>query len=175
MSVGSVSLWSFQNLYPASLHDYHLSHVVQCLQDHVYHRHSGPWYARAEVPQCCFRGNAAWGDGNIHHVTGDITSGMYYNTKKAKRPEESRTFFGKEFLGTIKAANYPREMDEVLAALPPPPKQKKFNIKTMKTEQMKPDGTFYTPGEPRPPMIKCTEWTLNQAIPALYAAGIVQK
>ncbi|TVY39518.1 hypothetical protein LSUB1_G003956 [Lachnellula subtilissima] len=66
-------------------------------------------------------------------------------------------------------------MDKILAAQPPPPKQKHFNIATMKTEQMKPDGTFYEPGEDRPPMIKCTEWTVNQAIPALYASGVLTK
>jgi len=115
------------------------------------------------------------GNGIIHHVTGDITSGMYYDTKKAKRPEESESFYAKEFLGAIKASDYPHKMDQVLRAQPPPPKQKNFNIKTMKTEQMKPDGTFYELSEPRPPMIKCTEWTVNQAIPALYASGVLRK
>ena len=115
------------------------------------------------------------GGGMIHHVTGDITSGMRYDTKPGKRPEASDTFFAKEFIGTIKATDYPHEMNRVLEAQPPPPKQKHFNIATMKTEQMKPDGTFYKPGEARPPMIKCTEWTVNLAIPALYASGIVQK
>lgn len=115
------------------------------------------------------------GDGFIHHVTGDITSGMHYDTKRGKRPEDSETFFSKDFLGTIQAADYPQKMNEVLSAQPPPPKQKNFNIMTMKTEQMKPDGTFYAPGESRPPMIKCTEWTVNQAIPALYSAGVLKK
>jgi hypothetical protein len=113
--------------------------------------------------------------GMIHHVTGDITSGMHYDSKRGKRPEESESFYAKEILGTVDASDYPHEVDKVLSALPPPPKQKSFNIKTMKTEQMKPDGTFYSPGEPRPPMIKCTEWTVNQAIPALYASGVLKK
>jgi hypothetical protein len=115
------------------------------------------------------------GSGIIHHVTGDITSGMAYDTKKGKRPEESETFYAKEILGTINVSDYPHEMDKVLKAQPPPPKQKSFNIKTMKTEQIKPDGTFYEPDEPRPPMVKCTEWTVNQAIPALYTSGVLQE
>ncbi|KAH9220779.1 hypothetical protein DL95DRAFT_266785, partial [Leptodontidium sp. 2 PMI_412] len=57
---------------------------------------------------------------------------------------------------------------------PPPPKQKHFNVETMRTEQMKPDGTFYQPDEYRPPTIKCTEWTENQAIPALYESGVLR-
>lgn len=113
------------------------------------------------------------GEGMVHHVTGDITQGMEYQSREELRPEDSEVFFAKEFLGTIQKSVYPAAMDEVLRTLPPPPKQKHFNIKTMKTEQVKPDGTFYAPGESRPPLIKCTEWTINQAIPALYASGIL--
>ncbi|KAF1345143.1 hypothetical protein BDV97DRAFT_379149 [Delphinella strobiligena] len=102
------------------------------------------------------------GRGRIHHVTGDITTGMHYDSKPGRKPEESRTFFSKELLGAIIAKDYPQEMDRILRAQPPPPKQKHFNIKTMRTAQMKPDGTFYNPGEPR------------QAIPALRAAGVVK-
>jgi hypothetical protein len=36
-----------------------------------------------------------------------------------------------------------------------------------KQRQFKPDGTFYAPNEPREKMKKCTEWTEEQAIPAL--------
>lgn len=115
------------------------------------------------------------GGGIIHHVTGDITSGMSYDTKRGRRPEDSESFYAKSYLGVINKADYPHQMDQVLRKQPPPPKQKHFNIKTMKTEQIKPDGTFYAPGEPRPPMIKCTEWTVNQAIPALYDSGILRQ
>ena len=115
------------------------------------------------------------GPGYTHHVTGDITSGMVYASRKDERPEDSETYIGKEFLGKLKASDYPHELDRVLQALPPPPKQKHFNVATMKTEQMKPDGSFYSPGETRPPMVKCTEWTVDQAIPALYSAGIIHK
>lgn len=115
------------------------------------------------------------GSGIIHHVTGDITSGMYYDTKRGRRPEESESFYAKEYLGVVKTSDYPHRVDQVLRAQPPLPKQKHFNVKTMKMEQIKPDGTFYAPGEPRRPMIKCTEWTVNQAIPALYASRILQR
>ena len=115
------------------------------------------------------------GSGFAHQVLGDIASGMFYDAGRSERPEDAEMFIKKELLGTIDAADYPLRFDQVLVAQPPPPKQKHFNTKTMRTEQIKPDGTFYEPGEARPPMIKCTEWTVNQAIPALYAAGIVQK
>jgi hypothetical protein len=36
-----------------------------------------------------------------------------------------------------------------------------------------PDGTFYAPDEPREKMKKCTEWTEEQAIPVLYASGVL--
>jgi hypothetical protein len=115
------------------------------------------------------------GDGRIHQVNGDITTGMYYESHDEKGPEELESFHDKEFLGMVKAEDYPERIDDVLRALPPPPKQKKFNVKTMRTEQMKDDGTFYEAGELRAPMWKCTEWTANQAIPALYASGVLRK
>ncbi|KFX91447.1 hypothetical protein O988_07747 [Pseudogymnoascus sp. VKM F-3808] len=115
------------------------------------------------------------GSGAVHHVTGDITSGMVYATRPEGPPEKSEIFASKEFIGTVESATYPDKIHAVLKELPPPPKQKKFNIKTMRTEQMKADGSFYELGEERPRMIKCTEWTVEQAIPALYASGVLQK
>ncbi|KAH7357022.1 hypothetical protein BKA65DRAFT_495982 [Rhexocercosporidium sp. MPI-PUGE-AT-0058] len=100
---------------------------------------------------------------------------MVYATRVGEKPEATDIFHAKEFLGTISAEDYPDEMDRVLSEQPPPPKQKHFNIRTMKTEQMKSDGLFYEVGESRPPMIKCTEWTENQAIPALYHSGILRR
>ena len=41
------------------------------------------------------------GNGMIHHVIGDITFGMSYASKIGRKPEESETFYAKEFLGTI--------------------------------------------------------------------------
>jgi hypothetical protein len=113
--------------------------------------------------------------GTIHHVIGDIVTGMQYESRKEPAPESSAVFHSKEFLGRVLIANYPDDFQQVCLAQPPPPPQKKFNPKTYRTEQVEPDGTFYSPGEPRPPMIKCTEWTENQAIPALIASGFIRK
>ena len=38
---------------------------------------------------------------------------------------------------------------------------------------MRADGSFYQPGEPRAPLVKCTEWTENQAIPSLRHARVL--
>ena len=100
---------------------------------------------------------------------------MYYDTMKKCPPQESSTYHDMEYLGKIAKEHYPKEMDRILAALPAPPKQLRYNIETARTEQMKPDGTFYAPGEQRPRFIKCTEWTNEQAIPALQSSGLLQQ
>ncbi|KEF53900.1 uncharacterized protein A1O9_10302, partial [Exophiala aquamarina CBS 119918] len=46
---------------------------------------------------------------------------------------------------------------------PGPPRQKAFNPKTMKTEPVKLDGTFYSPGGPRPRLIKPTNGQRNRS------------
>ena len=118
---------------------------------------------------------AADGTGVVHNVTGDLVVGMHYERRPSPRPEASESFYSKEFLGTVLASSYPSAIDRVCEALPPPPPQKKFNVTTMTTEPFKPDGTFYKPGEPRRPLIKCTEWTEQQAIPALLLSGAVER
>ncbi|KAK6350272.1 hypothetical protein TWF696_006507 [Orbilia brochopaga] len=114
------------------------------------------------------------GSGTIHNVVGDLVTGMTYESEPSSRPEDSDTFFRKHYLGTVAESDYPK-IDEILQAVPAPPKQKSFNLASMKTEQHKSPGVFYAPGEPRPPMVKCTEWTINQAIPALVDAGILRQ
>jgi hypothetical protein len=84
---------------------------------------------------------------------------MRCERKIGKIPEESGTFHSKELPGKIQATDYPARVDQVCTTQPPPPPQKRFNPKTNKTEQFKPDGTFYAPNEPREKMKKCTEWT----------------
>ncbi|KFY87092.1 hypothetical protein V498_07289 [Pseudogymnoascus sp. VKM F-4517 (FW-2822)] len=44
------------------------------------------------------------GSGAVHHVTGDITSGMTYATRREGRPEDSEIFVQKEFIGTVESA-----------------------------------------------------------------------
>ncbi|KAF3911515.1 hypothetical protein ABW20_dc0108166 [Dactylellina cionopaga] len=114
------------------------------------------------------------GSGRIHNVIGDVVTGMTYATRLEENPMTSETFFAKHYLGTVRISDYPVTVNETLWAIPPPGKQKSFNPTTMRTEQHKAPGVFYAPGEPRPPMVKCTEWTINQAIPALLTAGIIQ-
>ncbi|KAK4097125.1 hypothetical protein N658DRAFT_569503 [Parathielavia hyrcaniae] len=109
------------------------------------------------------------------HVTGDITStnGMVYQSIPYHDPKLSKTLHSSELLGYTDAANFKSDFDNVLRGCRPPPQQKAFNPKTMKTEPFKnkdPKLTFYAPGEARKPLKKCTEWTEEQAIPALRNA-----
>ncbi|KAK6338451.1 hypothetical protein TWF730_002511 [Orbilia blumenaviensis] len=113
--------------------------------------------------------------GRTYHVIGDMVTGMTYNTRIDQDPELDKMFVAKHLLGTINVSDYPDRVNEILEALPAPGKQKSFNVKTMRTEQHKSPGVFYEPGEERPPMVKCTEWTLNQAIPALVDSGVLIK
>lgn len=111
--------------------------------------------------------------GIIHHVVGDLVTGMTYQKKSGLQPENSQTFHAKQLLGKVKASKA-GQIDQICAQVPPPGKQKKFNPKTMKTEPVKANGDFYKAGESRPRLIKCTEWTVERAIPALQAARIFQ-
>ena len=95
--------------------------------------------------------------------------GMTYQRKPALEPNQSRTFHSKQLLGRVEESKY-SEFDRICAQQPPPHRQKKFNPRTMRTEPTKPNGDFYQPGETRARLIKCTEWTLERAIPALQAA-----
>ena len=52
--------------------------------------------------------------GFIHHVTGDLVTGMRYERKIGKIPEESGTFHSKELLGKIQATDYPARVDQSL-------------------------------------------------------------
>ncbi|KKP07305.1 hypothetical protein THAR02_00629 [Trichoderma harzianum] len=115
------------------------------------------------------------GGGTKFHVIGDITSSISYESTTFHIEENSQPLHSKELLGYTKTVNFKQEWDSILKSLPPPPKQKAFNIETMKTETVKEWDplTFYNPGEYRKPLIKCTEWTEKQAIPALLKAGLI--
>lgn len=108
------------------------------------------------------------GGGQNFHVTGDLISGMKYENKSGQNPELSRTYHAKTYLGRIRYEDYPVRLDQVLQTVPPPHRQRAFNPKTMATEQIKPDGSFYEVNEEKPPYIKSTEWTEQRALPALY-------
>ncbi|PHH86041.1 hypothetical protein CDD83_10833 [Cordyceps sp. RAO-2017] len=115
------------------------------------------------------------GTGTKHHVTGDIVAGMYYESKPYHNPDRSESLHSKELIGFTNASTYPQEFDKVLGEVPAPPKQKAFNAKTMRTEPVKlwDPLTFYGPGEPRQPLVKCTEWTEQRGIPTLISKGLV--
>ncbi|KZF19550.1 hypothetical protein L228DRAFT_241763 [Xylona heveae TC161] len=116
------------------------------------------------------------GGGWTHEVTGDIvsTSGMVYQSNHGSAPDKSETYHQKLFLGWIAATEHLTALDNLLRSLPPPPRQRWFNPKTMIYEQCRPDGTLYGPNETRPPYRKCTEWTEQQAIPAMLECGLLR-
>ncbi|KAH7095648.1 hypothetical protein FB567DRAFT_35326 [Paraphoma chrysanthemicola] len=103
--------------------------------------------------------------GQVFHVTGDLVSGMRYERRDV---DPSQTYHAMTYLGRIRSEDYPERLEQVLQTVPPPLRQRAFNPKTMTTEQIKPDGSFYSANEPKPSYIKCTEWIEQRAIPALY-------
>lgn len=117
--------------------------------------------------------------GYTHEVTGDITcpQGMQYIKTRAQIPETTESFFSKEFLGHTDAATYlGGSWDRVLRNLPRPPQQKAFNRATMRTEPFRSlePLVFYNSGEERRPLWKCTEWTLELAVPALRGVEFIR-
>jgi hypothetical protein len=94
--------------------------------------------------------------GQIFQATGNIQNGMTYESKPAKRPEDSASFVKKELLGTVTTANYSR-IDSVCKRIPPPAKQfngpKRIN--------------------PNVPLRRCQEWT-QETVQALKNEGIFQ-
>lgn len=113
--------------------------------------------------------------GQIFQVDGDLVSGMRYESKQEQDPNLSPALHEKIFLGYISTDDYPARLDQVLRTLPPPPRQRAFNVGTMRLEQIKPDGTFFAADESRPPFRKCTEWIEEQALPALDRYQLLHK
>lgn len=118
------------------------------------------------------------GAGYIHEVNGDITSpqGMKYFPSFQSAQETPETFFSKELLG-FTASPHLDSWIALLDSVPAPHQQKAFNLAKMRTEPFKTlvPLTFYELGEERKPLIKCTEWTLDRAIPALKEAGLINE
>ncbi|KAE9961244.1 hypothetical protein BLS_002915 [Venturia inaequalis] len=108
------------------------------------------------------------GGGQLFSVKGAIgdSIGMEFEQKPARWPEESSTFRAKHYIGQIRKSDYDT-FRQLLASVPPPPRQRCFNTSTRGWEPCKPDGSFYAPYETPPPYMKCTEWVLLKAIPAL--------
>jgi len=99
--------------------------------------------------------NVTDGSGNIFHVKGDIQSGMDYEVKQGRKPDESHTFVSKLSLGWVDAGRYYR-INEICSSIPPPKKQ--FNG---------PKKLY--PGED---LRRCQEWT-DEAVQALRS-GVLQ-
>lgn len=93
--------------------------------------------------------------GQVFHVKGNIQTGMEYESKPAKKPEDSFTFVSKELLGTVTEANYSK-IDDVCKQIPPPAKQ--FN------------GPKRI--DPSVPLRRCGEW-VRETIQALQKDGIL--
>ncbi|CAG7987176.1 unnamed protein product [Penicillium olsonii] len=111
-----------------------------------------------------------------HHVTGDIVTGMHYESVGIDDPAIDDNFFSTELLGHTRSLHYPRNWDDILKSLPAPPKQKAFNVNTMRTEPVKcwEPLAFYEAGEARRPLVKCTEWIDRHAVPTLTNAGLIE-
>ncbi|KAF4628799.1 hypothetical protein G7Y89_g9354 [Cudoniella acicularis] len=93
--------------------------------------------------------------GFLYQVTGDIQSGMTYDYKKARKPEESTTFASKEFLRTVTFADYPR-VAKICNDITLPKKQFQMNRRLYPHEAIR----------------RCQEWTA-EAVQALREAGVL--
>lgn len=95
------------------------------------------------------------GSGHIYQVAGDIQNGMSFAHKPGRKPEDSATYLGKEYIGTVSATNYPR-IESIVNGIEPPKKQfdgpKRINAQE--------------------PLRRCQEWTA-EAIQALKDASVV--
>ncbi|KAJ3499405.1 hypothetical protein NLG97_g346 [Lecanicillium saksenae] len=96
------------------------------------------------------------GSGLVFHVTGNVQSGMQFESKNGKRPENSASFDTKTYLGWVSASNL-HYIGETCSSIPPPKKQ------------------FQGPKRlyPNEPLRRCQEWT-NEAVNALITRGILQ-
>lgn len=94
--------------------------------------------------------------GFIYQVSGTVQLGMNHEFKQAKSIEESASFLGSHYLGTVSSHDYPR-IKPVCAQVPPPAKQydgpRKIN--------------------PALPLRTCQEWC-QEAIAALEK-GVLKK
>jgi hypothetical protein len=96
------------------------------------------------------------GTGHIFQVTGDIQTGMTHGHKVGKKPEDSASYVGKEYIGTISTTSYAR-IESIVNSIEPPKKQ------------------FNGPNRinPQEPLRRCQEWTA-EAIQALKDSGVLK-
>jgi hypothetical protein len=97
------------------------------------------------------------GHGSTFQVTGNIQEGMKYECNLYEKPEDSVTFIGKLYIGTVDEGSLGR-ISYVLENIPPPSKQfdgaKRIN--------------------PTEPLRRCQEWT-KEAIQALKDEGLLEE
>ncbi|KAF5658267.1 hypothetical protein FDENT_14111 [Fusarium denticulatum] len=122
------------------------------------------------------------GSGTLYHVTGDVTSakGMSYESRNSPDPAQLEGFHSKELLGYTGFDVHPRQWNALLASLPTPPQQKASNpwkqgrVEPFKEQIGDYEYQFYSDGEERKPLWKCTEWVEWHAIPALWKHGLIR-
>jgi hypothetical protein len=115
------------------------------------------------------------GSGHLFNVVGDLVTGMSYASHLQPDPKLDENFYDRQLLGRVSADVGVEGIDEVLRVLPPPPKQREFNTKTMRMEQVDAKGRFFEEGESRPDFVKCTEWTERVALPELVRRGLLRE
>jgi hypothetical protein len=95
--------------------------------------------------------------GEVFQVTGNIQTGMSYETKRTtEKPEESHTFVSKTKIGRVKVENL-HLVDSVCRANPPPEKQFDGPKRIDKNK----------------PLRRCQEWT-SETIADLRAEGVLE-
>jgi hypothetical protein len=118
------------------------------------------------------------GSGYLHEVDGNTAAvqSTDYSCRFTERPEKAQVFLDKEQIGFADISAHPQAWNELLSQIPYPPQQPTINNATTQTGQSKilDPAKFYERGESRRPLSTCTEWTVEQAIPALRAAGFLQ-
>lgn len=94
--------------------------------------------------------------GHIYHVVGNLKTGMKYEDKPAKKPEDSFLFDSKTRIGTVTPEDYPH-IKEICRKIPAP--------------KIQFDGS--TRLYPHEPIRGCEEWA-TEAIRTLIDAHIIQ-
>lgn len=108
---------------------------------------------------------------------------MFYEERPDYAPSLSEHLHRTTQIGWVRQADFHSgRMAAILRGLPRPSRQQGLNFwagtnpVTGQTDMiwMKQNGEPYGPDEQRRPIFKCNEWTVQHAIPALRAAGVLR-
>jgi hypothetical protein len=88
------------------------------------------YYWGAVVHQAIFLETAADGSGERYHATGSVAEGFFYEMKKKAKPELSKKFSKKEFLGKVKMNEKQKFVDICEQTSPPGAQQVSSRIRT---------------------------------------------